>query len=443
MRKSLLIGLTLISLGAFSFNAPAGIFIADEENRWHIPGTDKASEEKLGYVICEGGYLGSPLIPNEKKIVDEFLQNCASPLKKGPSKLPIIDVEANHTKSAGYKAYSIPLRGRTYHLCHGFLNSSNWCSFSAEKQAMDFVSKIRRGDNIQSTAQINPPTENFLPTTQNTQDPHPPRQALIQEITQEISQTLNLPNLASANQNKQAIQITKDEMVALKEGKISLEQLTNSRPTLSLNANNQPILPSGNPNKQAIQITKDEMVALKEGKINLEQLTNSRPTLSLNANNQPILPSAQENFNGLSQNIPIAGGQIQTRALSLGNPNAISTMTAQTINANALPAQIQQLLANQGLMAVPVGNPQSSPIQQIDPAQLNSFMPSQNSYMPQVQANFQTIPLQPQLVYQNPQPQNYYYPQPSYVPTTQAYSTIYGTHTNTVYWPSGAGRSWY
>ena len=396
MRKSLLIGLTLISLGAFSFNAPAGIFIADEENRWHIPGTDKASEEKLGYVICEGGYLGSPLIPNEEKIVDEFLQNCASPLKKGPSKLPIIDVEANHTKSAGYKAYSIPLRGRTYHLCHGFLNSSNWCSFSAEKQAMDFVSKIRRGDNIQSTAQINPPTENFLPTTQNTQDPHPPRQALIQEITQEISQTLNLPNLASANQNKQAIQITKDEMVALKEGKISLEQLTNSR-----------------------------------------------PTLSLNANNQPILPSAQENFNGLSQNIPIAGGQIQTRALSLGNPNAISTMTAQTINANALPAQIQQLLANQGLMAVPVGNPQSSPIQQIDPAQLNSFMPSQNSYMPQVQANFQTIPLQPQLVYQNPQPQNYYYPQPSYVPTTQAYSTIYGTHTNTVYWPSGAGRSWY
>ena len=166
MRKSLLIGLTLISLGAFSFNAPAGIFIADEENRWHIPGTDKASEEKLGYVICEGGYLGSPLIPNEEKIVDEFLQNCASPLKKGPSKLPIIDVEANHTKSAGYKAYSIPLRGRTYHLCHGFLNSSNWCSFSAEKQAMDFVSKIRRGDNIQSTAQINPPTENFLPTTQ-------------------------------------------------------------------------------------------------------------------------------------------------------------------------------------------------------------------------------------------------------------------------------------
>ena len=153
--------LTLIGFNSFTLQTAkadirhSGVFIADTENRWGlISSQDENNETEFGYVVCHGGYLGSPLIQNDKKIVDKYLQACRSNQRNGLSLLPIIDTEGNYDpESTNYKAYKAVVNERTYFLCNGFLNSTNWCSFDAEKKAMQLKNKLQKGQSIKAEAE--------------------------------------------------------------------------------------------------------------------------------------------------------------------------------------------------------------------------------------------------------------------------------------------------
>jgi len=153
--------LTLIGFNSFTLQTAkadirhSGVFIADTENRWGlISSQDENNETEFGYVVCHGGYLGSPLIQNDKKIVDKYLQACRSNQRNGLSLLPIIDTEGNYDpESTNYKAYKAVVNERTYFLCNGFLNSTNWCSFDAEKKAMQLKNKLQKGQSIEAEAE--------------------------------------------------------------------------------------------------------------------------------------------------------------------------------------------------------------------------------------------------------------------------------------------------
>jgi hypothetical protein len=310
-RKWVALQLTLLSLASSGFGAiPSsaktaypGVFIADTDNRWHLPGSSKASGEQMGYVICDGGYLGSPLIPNEKSIVDQFLSGCKSGRRVGPGQLPTIDTDANYNDDAsGYQAYQVSLNGKEHYLCHGFLNSTDWCSFEAEKQATNLANKIRSGEKIQvaQNAQEDEepeddleeaPKEQAKPTQQRQLAAEPPTQKQIKHST-----VLSRPAAPAQNQAQAGPQVDEEiyrsEMVEESQThsatqndprvteEAAREIAEMKRSSINYSVKTQAGIPQG---KRAIEVTKQEIEALHRGETTIEQLAQGRQQVDLEA----------------------------------------------------------------------------------------------------------------------------------------------------------------
>ena len=133
----------LLVLQTFAQNAHAtrpGTLVVDKKNYWGHNGRLARRDYKAAYVVCDG-YIASPLIPNSRRAVETFINNCE--ITPPPGALPIIDSTENHsTHYEGYPAYVVkPEDGeQTYFVCDGFLSSSAWCSIEAHSQAQ----KLRR-----------------------------------------------------------------------------------------------------------------------------------------------------------------------------------------------------------------------------------------------------------------------------------------------------------
>ncbi|MDJ0625741.1 MAG: hypothetical protein QNJ31_05180 [Candidatus Caenarcaniphilales bacterium] len=154
---AVLVSLSLNSSILISYAAKQypGVFISDTQNRWHSD-YEYSSEESFGYVICDGGYIGSPLIPNDRKTVDKFLNYCRTGEKVGPGRLPIINASTDPVeKSTVYSAYKAELNGETYYLCRGYLNSTPNCSKESDAQAEKLISQIKNTQLQNTTTQEN------------------------------------------------------------------------------------------------------------------------------------------------------------------------------------------------------------------------------------------------------------------------------------------------
>ncbi len=552
-RRFLAFGLALFSLSSLGLfvtktnSEPAskfpGIFITDTSNRWHIPGASSAPDEQLGYVICDGGYLGSPIIPNEKKIVDQFLAACSTRQRVGPGKLPIINVAANNKKSSGYPAYTAKFNGQTYHLCHGFLNSSNWCSYEAEKKAIDLVTQIRRGENVQiAQSEAVPPAINEYEREALGGRPYPVSGSapMVDEIAREVAQTVQ-PRLQSELESRKAIQITKDEYDALQRGETSLDKLTSDRPILSLNGEGEPrgVLQAQphalekvklettplQPQSKAITITESQLAALKNGQISINDILagqvtpNVMPSAIASALNNPavkVVPLNGTPEAALSALPPeVAQVVAQVKPLPLNGPVQTTAAVPQVVNLASAnlqlgaqlipltpgsqgpsisPEQISQIAAQMSAgqapqpqmvalpqaQAMPMQMPHASPPQivsvspgaqgpsvspeliaqivaQVQAMQMQgqqmpamTAQPMQMQQMPMQAVPMQVQPMPLQMASYANQP---YAPNPGYmmpqqpayygygVPATQATTSIYGTHSNTMYWPGYSG--WY
>jgi hypothetical protein len=96
-----------------------GIFISDTQKKWNTVQQKNDSKHQFGYVICNGGYLGSPLIPNRKAVVDKFLSHCATGKRIGPGLLPVIESGDSHSEQSlqkGYSAYKFALNGQDFYV---------------------------------------------------------------------------------------------------------------------------------------------------------------------------------------------------------------------------------------------------------------------------------------------------------------------------------------
>ncbi len=402
-----------------------GVFIADIDGRWQIPNQGEDGK-LLGGVVCEGGYIGSPLIPQDDSLIKRFLNECESGQRIGTGRLPIVDSPANHDEnSSGYQAYKASVGGQTYYLCRGFLNSTDWCSFEAEKKAAQMLSEIDRpavspqvayqgnvGSNLISQSVLAPYVSSQFGSPLSSQpqkieltplggsagESSALPKTLPSDVAQEISEALgekapgmSIPNLAgaklipvspsssnpsssglgllgslgslnsanlqSSNQvtlggntassnstdssanSPRAIQVTKEEIQALQSGQITLEQLAQNRPTVSLNGQNG--LPnsmgqnainnsngSGLPSK-AIGITEQDLQLLRSGQVALEQLVANRPVVDL-MNNQTNQSMGQNNGQNMSQNLgmndPRLAYSSQASSLNLPGDNYAEPM---------------------------------------------------------------------------------------------------------------------
>ncbi|HEY9886068.1 MAG TPA: hypothetical protein V6C96_02285 [Vampirovibrionales bacterium] len=133
-----------------------GVFIADTEGYWFK--REDNSARMFGYVICDGGYLGSPLISNSKETVDKYLDKCPSGKREHRGLLPII--EDNSQSKTLYPAYKFELNGREYNLCKGYLTSSKNCTVNsfnkAEAKLAQTLSKHSgiKAKNLQAEKQV-------------------------------------------------------------------------------------------------------------------------------------------------------------------------------------------------------------------------------------------------------------------------------------------------
>jgi hypothetical protein len=165
---ALLLGISSLRLSSEVLVQPA-VVVIDTSNNWRHA-------------------IGSPLITNQKTVVDTFIGNCE--LTPPPGALPIVDVPENHSANyAGYPAYvaNFASSGRSYFVCDGFLNSTSWCSFNAHREALKLLRVVAsRGwepkatslvpqDSAFSSGSLNHSVhqsvqdESTLPSTQNSQ----------------------------------------------------------------------------------------------------------------------------------------------------------------------------------------------------------------------------------------------------------------------------------
>jgi hypothetical protein len=402
--------LTLFSLSGFMLSLPAvnaavvypGIYITDTQDRWKVGSGQKSADDQLGYVVCDGGYLGSPLIPNDKKTVDQFLNNCKAGKRLGNGKVPIIDVESNHNpQSAGYEAYKTSFNGKTFNLCHGFLNSTNWCSNEAEKKALALLEQIKTGSkNTQPS--VSAPNNSRQAIVQNFSQEAPvdpaQKRALAAEVANEISRTLTpnarrefVPPAQTGPQEKpkQAIQITKDEMTALQNGDIKLEQLlSNNRPVLTLDANNQPqplvVQQSSIPSSSA-----DLIKQLQEGKISLQDLMKAGQSSSsagqlTGANSMQLqaiplqsIATPIQSVASAPQSVSANGSVIQQVQAQNPNAKAVNVTQAELEAIRNGSLSIDQVLSNRPLMSMnqAVQQMSSSSIQAAPPANVVQMNP--------------------------------------------------------------------
>ncbi|MDX1920097.1 MAG: hypothetical protein SFU25_05100 [Candidatus Caenarcaniphilales bacterium] len=323
-----------------------GIYISDTENRWHISDYKYEEGEQFGYVICKGGYIGSPLIPNDKASVDKFLGYCKRGERVGPGKLPVIDVPSNYeTDERSYKAYHLHLNGQNFFLCRGYLNSTPTCSYEGDKKAMALMSKIKKGLPV-GPSESGPPIQEYREQPQQyigqkrlesevihlekreigkrrlePVNVDPTKQALSDEIAREILSTLSPSSRAidlsgakkikleavplsamkaesGENLAPRSLQISAEEFEALKSGRITLADLTENRG--NLNSLLPSLIATQEPTKKAIQITPAELEALQNGRISLEQLASGKQLVEVNASGQvQSLPAETTQKKGL------------------------------------------------------------------------------------------------------------------------------------------------
>ena len=334
-----------------------GIFVMDTKSKWKIEVRDDSPDEKFGYVVCNGGYLGSPLIANEKKIVDRYLAKCASGHREAAyTKLPIIDLPSNYDETKVQNlAYKAEINGRNYYLCKGYLNSTNWCSAEGESKAQDLLNRLEGGQDI------SPDIQEMTASHQKGRDLVIQRNNQAQNLPINNLQTPSLNSLAS----KKAIKITQEELNALKTGEIQLQDLVSEREVVNLNninlgnnnqAQNLPInnlqIPSLNSlaSKKAIKITQEELNALKTGEIQLQDLVSEREVVNLNNinlgnNNQAQRVQANYAQTQSVQSMPLIPGQVQTIQITQNDYNALQngSLSAQQLAQNYLPSQVPQM----------------------------------------------------------------------------------------------------
>ena len=365
-----------------------GIFVMDTKSKWKIEVRDDSPDEKFGYVVCNGGYLGSPLIANEKKIVDRYLAKCASGHREAAyTKLPIIDLPSNYDETKVQNlAYKAEINGRNYYLCKGYLNSTNWCSAEGESKAQDLLNRLEGGQDI------SPDIQEMTASHQKGRDLVIQRNNQAQNLPINNLQTPSLNSLAS----KKAIKITQEELNALKTGEIQLQDLVSEREVVNLNNinlgnNNQAqninempalkiqpvqVLPV-EPRVQAqrvqpnyaqsqsvqsmpsIQITQNDYTALQNGSLSAQQLVQNYlpsqvPQMQQMPQMQNYAPPVQvqaiqpTNYYAQSQPIqlmPLAGEQVQTIQITQNDYNALQngSLSAQQLVQNYLPSQVPQM----------------------------------------------------------------------------------------------------
>jgi hypothetical protein len=502
-----------------------GVFISDTEQRWNTTHQKSDSKHQFGYVICDGGYIGSPLIPNRKSVVDKFLGHCASGQKVGPGLLPIINAP-EEVSQQGYKAYQFTLGRQSYNLCRGYLNSTSLCSASSDREALTIAQNIKRKIHQESSVQ-------------NPEGPLPLRKlAPAEEAASELANIngnslqkirLDAIPLSQANSSKQAVQVTAEEMEALKSGKISLADLTKGKQVINLNnshsasAASSEVVPNAAPSmsgpstqKKGLQITASEAEDLKNGRVTLEQLMSNRQLIDLvNQAPQPSqvdsqilnilnqapqmaqLPAQQPaqpvmSGNALSLNAtPLQAIPLSPQAAGalLGGAQISGASMPQAIQPHAMPSPFaangfagspeQAFAQMNGQMSSPGLNPANfagiGAMPSMDQSAMNGtgMMPPQMlGQMPMQGQDFQPFAADPQMGMQinGPQPEflpehgqlnymdylqqpteqgtsvqplawsGYYFNQRYFgPPVTFTTNAIYGTHSNTIYWPGMRG----
>ena len=376
-----------------------GIFVMDTKSKWKIEVRDDSPDEKFGYVVCNGGYLGSPLIANEKKIVDRYLAKCASGHREAAyTKLPIIDLPSNYDETKVQNlAYKAEINGRNYYLCKGYLNSTNWCSAEGESKAQDLLNRLEGGQDI------SPDIQEMTASHQKGRDLVIQRNNQAQNLPINNLQTPSLNSLAS----KKAIKITQEELNALKTGEIQLQDLVSEREVVNLNninlgnnnqAQNLPInnlqIPSLNSlaSKKAIKITQEELNALKTGEIQLQDLVSEREVVNLNNINLGNNNQAQ-NINEMPalkiQPVQVLPVEPRVQAQRV-QPNYAQSQSVQSMPSIQITQNDYTALQNGSLSA-----------QQL----VQNYLPSQ---VPQMQQMPQMQNYAPPVQVQAIQPTNYY-----------------------------------
>ncbi len=386
------------SLAVLSEEVYPGIFVMDTKNKWKIEVREDSPDEKFGYVVCNGGYLGSPLIANEKKIVDRYLAKCASGRRQEPyTKLPIIDLSSNYDETKVQNlAYKAEINGRNYYLCKGYLNSTNWCSAEAENKAQDLLNRLESGQDI------SPDIQEMTASHQRGRD----------LVIQRNNQAQNLPinNLQTPSLNsivaQKAIKITREELDALKTGEIQLQDLVSEKEIVNLNDINL-----GNNNYQIAQNI-NEMPALQ---IQPEPVLPVEPRVQV----QTIQPNYAQSQPMPS--MPLIPEQVQTIQIAQNDYNAFQNgyLPPQQLVQNYLP-QTQQIPQMQNYVPVQFqqaiqpnyyAQTQQVPSMPLIPEQVQTIQITQNDYNA-----LQNGYLSPQQLVQNYLPQTQQMPQMQQMP---------------------------
>lgn len=397
-----------------------GIYISDTENRWHVSDYKHEEGEQFGYVICKGGYIGSPLIPNDKATVDKFLDYCKTNKKVGPGNLPIIDVASNHQPSeTSYKAYTVPLGGQKLFLCRGYLNSTENCSYEGDKQVGNMMSRIKKGlpldsqfiverrqegrqdsqESFSTYASLNssqnlpeqsvsqtraevlpleakPLVKKPLQPIQSNFQVDSSKLALTEEIAREISRTLTPENSSNTTKIKleaiplsalaadknnnlasQALQITPEEFEALKAGRITLSDLTERSANNSLPSSNTP---TNSTSRKAIQITPSELEALQNGRISLEQLASGKQLMDVNSSGQPVLAQSvlTQQPENLKKGLQVTASEAEDlKAGRVSIEQLLSNRSLVDLNSPGNPPSLQPSIASSLPPGIPAGLP--------------------------------------------------------------------------------------
>lgn len=325
-----------------------GIFISDTKGLWQLPSDKIGDGTQYGFVICHGGYLGSPLIPNDKSIVDQYLSLCNDHIKRGVGNIPIIDVPANYSAKAGYPAYKAEINGRTYFLCRGFLNSTNWCSYSGEQQALKIVSKLKKNESIDEEVEaMREGHQNGRKMLgESSIQEKPRRKELVMKQDkgiEEESDTKNAINFEAINDEisyrKQeprfeARRIERNEVQEQPRVENDYREAPQRSDAVEIAQELAKLLGSEKNNSKTVEITKKELNALNDGSINLDELINSRQITSLASarNSESLMALKKIPLNGGSED----GGSVKVISPQIKTIDSVSAIGGGSANVKTL-----------------------------------------------------------------------------------------------------------
>ncbi len=359
-----------------------GVFVMDTKSKWKIEIRDDSPDERFGYVVCNGGYLGSPLIANEKKIVDRYLAKCTTGKRlEAYAKLPIIDLSSNYDETKiKYLAYKAEINGRNYYLCKGYLNSTNWCSAESQEKSQDLLTRLEDGEDISQDIQ------DMASSHQRGRNLVSHRNARSSPNSASINNNSQSPSLNSLI-TKKAIKITQEELEALKTGEIKLEDLLSERENVDLTN---------------VNVANENEIAQNDYEVTNRPVQKMQRTSKRQIRNI-LLPEEEENNsyanNSYSQNT-------NAEAESESNYNILTDSTP--VKVQVLPP-IQRQIQQQEV--APQIQTQAQPIQQIQPSgnfNIQQLQPQAISVQPNYATAQQPLPLNTEEVQTIPISQNDY-----------------------------------